>query len=330
MDEIYLPRWGLEEAQVYFPNYPEPLQGSIPGAPPTGLLALKNRINSAPNVSYWRLDARVGRTYKNAPEERRPFLVSRSAENFSWTETGGPVNFPGKQFAGIYAMACGGDWTMGYRQHHVHSVFWGGAHALGAGEIVTRNGELCYLDNASGHYRPTAEEFESFVSTHLPDIPGTFGDTGPYRYFLPGTASPECRALAGEQLGVTVEPDPVHLNGLVGTTASAKVTLFNHRVVDVKYVVFPTNAPWLAIGDGRFGTLPAGGSVDVTLEVECTAEETLKGNYQVFDMKTNRPLSDEPTVTVSCIAAEKGGKAPSRESRTLAQKRWSSLADPSR
>jgi hypothetical protein len=182
----------VPQGAVYAPNYPEP-DSEFPASSVAGLLAN--------GVGLWAVDAGSGYEYFNDPALRRQIAVQAGspAEGIGRPD-GSPLDLFGN--VGIYASSCAGRIAATSRFEPPetvlqHSQLWGGAHVRAAGELVVLDKELCYIDDKSGHYRPTKQHFESFLESSLPGFvfePIRERSDG-VEFTLPVNASNECLEL---------------------------------------------------------------------------------------------------------------------------------------
>src|SRR5262249_36855666 len=150
-----------------------------------------------------------------------------------WDADGTVVDLPGENLyhldRGIYAASCTGKLNIAPRNPGPHSALWGGAHVLGAGETLALAGELCYVDNRTGPYRPTRAQFEAFLhgvlSRYQWDPVQKMGDI---HYAVPAGASAACRDRVAAYVGIVTHPDPLHLEAEVGGVARATIRATNH------------------------------------------------------------------------------------------------------
>ena len=152
----------VPQGAVYAPNYPEP-DSEFPGADSSNLLAN--------GVGLWAVDAGSAYEYFNDPGLRRQIAVHVGSPDEGLTRLdGAQLNLFGN--VGIYATSCAGRIAATSRfepQDTVfqHSQLWGGAHVRAAGELIVLAEELCYIDDKSGHYRPSRGHFETFLESSL-------------------------------------------------------------------------------------------------------------------------------------------------------------------
>ena len=288
---------------VYVPNYPEPV-GEFPASSPDGLIPLGfDQINGG---LLWSLDAGFGYEYYNDPARRGRQVATASPQGgVRWKEDGGVVILP--MDVGIYSAACSGEVaisprTLGSDQRVLHSQLWGGAHLKGAGELLVHEGELCYVDNRSGHYRPTREHFESFLSSVLRDYEfEPIRQLGDVYFTTPRSLSEACQAALQEHFAVVVSPDPLTLRTGVGQTVTASITLSNQRTTSVDYWIQVIGADWLA-HDPSTGRLAPGQSALVNVTATCgSAAGERRARYALLDLHTADPLgSQEPEVVLTC------------------------------